>query len=83
MVSGPLAAPPSLWKNGKSQPGGLGRPFSQRSALLVLEGEKRGEGGSSENGWGMEGGAHFLLCLWEGMAEPQLPRPWLGLSISP
>lgn len=53
-------------------------------SALIWGGERRGEGGSSENSWGQDGGPpRFRLGLWERMAGRRLPRPWSGFSIGP
>lgn len=86
MVSGPVRAPPSLWKTGRSEPGGLGGAVSQGSALWFwkAKSEARGEGGSSEDGWGPKWGtAAFSPRTLGGHGRASAPRPWLGLSISP
>ena len=86
MVSGPVRAPPSLWKTGRSEPGGLGGAVSQGSALWFwkAKSEARGEGGSSEDGWGPKWGtAAFSSRTLGGHGRASAPRPCLGLSISP
>lgn len=86
MVSGPLRAPPSLWKTGRSELGGLGGAVSHGSALWFwkAKSEARGEGGSSEDGWGPKwGAAAFSSRTLGGHGRASAPRPWLGLSVSP